>query len=53
MNEFESPPFAAFDVTGDPFFLGKNLVGKKFDDIRTEVAKLGVASPPPSEMPDE
>lgn len=53
MNAFEPPPFAVFEVTGDPFFLGKNLVGKKFADIRAEVAKLGLETPPPSEMPDE
>ena len=53
MNAFEPPQFAVFEVTGDPFFLGKNLVGKKFDDIRAEVAKLGVSTPVLSEMPDE
>ena len=53
MKAFEPPPFAVFEVTNDPFFLGRNLVGKKFDDIRAEVAKLGVSTPVPSEMPDE
>ncbi|HYJ90371.1 MAG TPA: hypothetical protein VEV84_03615 [Pyrinomonadaceae bacterium] len=53
MKTFEPPPFAIFEVTSDPFFLGKNLVGKKFEDIRAEVAKIGINAPSPSEMPDE
>ena len=53
MNSFEPPPFAIFEVTSNPFFLGRNLVRKKFDDIRGEVAELGVDTPLPSEMPEE
>jgi CYTH domain-containing protein len=53
MEKFEPPPFAIFDVTSDPFFLGRNLVGKRFEDIRTEVGKIGIDAPPPSEMAPE
>lgn len=50
---YEPPPFAIFEVTGDPFFLGENLVNRKFDDVRAEVAKLGALVPPPMELMDE
>ena len=48
MNAFESPSFAIFEVTNDPFFLGRNLVGKKFHDVRARVAHIGATVPPPS-----
>ena len=48
MNSFEPPSFAVFEVTNDPFFLGKNLVGKKFDDVRARVAEIGATVPPSS-----
>lgn len=41
MRRFETPPFAVFDVTGNPFFLGENLVEKKFEDVQAEVARIG------------
>ncbi len=50
---FEPPPFTVFEVTNDPFFMGDNLVFKKFADVQDEVAKIGAASPVVSEMPDE
>jgi CYTH domain-containing protein len=53
LENFESPPFAIFEVTNDPFFAGENLVGKHFDEIRAEVARVGAQAPPQSEMPDE
>jgi CYTH domain-containing protein len=53
MEQFEAPTFAIFDVTSNSFFTGNNLVGKKFEDVRAEVATLGVDTPLPSEMPDE
>jgi CYTH domain-containing protein len=40
MDAFEPPPFAVFDVTNDPFFLGKSLVGKKFEDVRACVQQI-------------
>jgi CYTH domain-containing protein len=46
MKSFEPPPFAIFEVTNDPFFLGKNLVDKKFEDVRTRVAQIGASVPP-------
>jgi CYTH domain-containing protein len=46
MKAFDPPSFAVFEVTNDPFFLGKNLVGKKFDDVRTRVAQIGSDIPP-------
>lgn len=53
MERFEPPPFAVFEVTNDPFFWGPNLVGKKFADVRGEVARVGGSVPMASEMPDE
>jgi CYTH domain-containing protein len=52
-EQFEPPPFAIFEVTNDPFFLGSNLVGKKFDDVQTEVARVGSNAPLRFEMPNE
>ena len=46
MDAFELPAFAIFDVTNESFFLGKNLVGKKFDDVRERVQQIGVDDPP-------
>ena len=46
MGAFDPPAFAIFDVTNDPFFLGKDLVGKKFDDVRARVEEIGVNNPP-------
>jgi CYTH domain-containing protein len=46
MDAFEPPAFAIFDVTNEPFFLGKNLVGRKFDDVRERVAQIGSDVPP-------
>ena len=40
LESFESPPFAVFEVTGNSFFLGENLVVKTFEEVRTEVARL-------------
>ena len=48
MNAFDPPIFVIFEVTNDPFFLGKNLVGKKFDDVRARVAQIGATIPPAS-----
>jgi CYTH domain-containing protein len=48
MKAFDPPSFAIFEVTNDPFFLGKNLVGKKFDDVRARVTQIGAAVPPAS-----
>jgi len=48
MNAFDPPIFAIFEVTNDPFFLGKNLVGKKFDDVRARVAEIGATVSPAS-----
>jgi CYTH domain-containing protein len=53
MNAFELPSFAVFEVTSDPFFLGKNLVGKKFDDVRARVAQIGATTPPSSAMAED
>ena len=50
LEDFVSPPFAVFEVTSDPFFEGKNLVGKHFDDIQDEVAVIGAQTPVAPEM---
>lgn len=34
MKNFTAPPFAVLEVTGNPFFAGANLVGKKLADVR-------------------
>jgi CYTH domain-containing protein len=41
LDQFEPPPFAVVEITNDPFFLGEVLVMKTFEDVRTEVSKLG------------
>jgi CYTH domain-containing protein len=54
MNEFEPPPFVVFEVTNNGFFFGPNLVGKKFDDVRAEVEKVGSRMPTAAPaIPDE
>lgn len=53
LNTFEPPPFAIFEVTTNSFFFGDNLAFKKFADVQNEVAKIGAAASPVSEMPDE
>jgi CYTH domain-containing protein len=45
MEKFEPPTFAVFEVTGDPFFFGENLVNKRFEDVRAEVEKVGLKDP--------
>lgn len=37
---YEPPPMMIFEVTNDPFFLGQNLVGKKFADVQEQVASV-------------
>lgn len=41
METFVPPPFAAFEITGDAFFAGENIVERTFADIQAEVAKIG------------
>jgi CYTH domain-containing protein len=41
LERFEMPSFAVFDVTNNAFFLGENLVEKKFEDVQGEVARIG------------
>jgi CYTH domain-containing protein len=53
LNRFEPPPFAIFEVTNNPFFLGSNLVGKRFEDVQTEVRRIAVIIPPNLTAPDE
>ncbi len=36
MNLFEPPPFAVAEVTANEFYVGKNLLGKTFADVRKE-----------------
>ena len=40
MDRYDPPRFMVFEVTNDPFFLGENLVGKKFADIQKELEKV-------------
>ncbi len=53
MKTFEPPPFAVFEVTNDPFFLGDNLVFRKLADVQNEVAKIGTMVPTVAEVVDE
>ncbi|NOT47200.1 MAG: hypothetical protein HOP17_05555 [Acidobacteria bacterium] len=53
MVAYEPPPFAIFEVTNDPFFLGENLVEKKFEDVRAEVAQVGTTALTATALPDE
>ncbi len=43
-TEYEPPPFAVFEITNDPFFHGDELVLKKFEDVRKEVARISAGS---------
>jgi len=53
MEALVPPPFVIFDVSGDKFFNGEQLVRKQFSDICEHVAELVSIVPPTSEMPDE
>lgn len=37
--DFEVPKFAVLEITDDEFFVGANLVGKKFADVQEEFKK--------------
>src|SRR5262245_9677587 len=50
---FETPSFAVFEVTNDPFFSGKNLVNVSFDDVRSRVAEIGANELLNFAVPDE
>lgn len=41
-EQLEMPSFAVLEVTNARFFLGENLVEKKFEDVQAEVARIGV-----------
>ena len=47
MDAFLPPPFAVFEVTGEPFFDDGNLVYRKFEDVREAVGRLTPLSGPP------
>jgi len=53
LNSFEPPPFAVFEVTYDPFFVGKNLVSVGFDDVRARVMQTGATDGLNLAVPDE
>ena len=38
LERFEPPPWFFLEVTSDQFFLGENLVTKRFEDVRQHVA---------------
>lgn len=40
LRRFELPPFALLEVTNSRFFVGENLIGKTFADVRGEFFKL-------------
>lgn len=37
MQKFKKPDFVALEVTQNPFFIGKNLIGKTIEDIKKEI----------------
>jgi CYTH domain-containing protein len=53
LTGFEPPPFAVIEITGDPFFSGSQLVGKKFEEVQAEVSKVGREALLTRTMPDE
>jgi len=53
LDGFVAPPFAIYEVTENPFFLGENLVARTFAEVQTEVARLGAAEPAVPDTPDE
>jgi len=53
MRQFEQPPFAVFEITGNEFFEGSDLVTRTFADIQDEVARLGAILASFTESPDE
>lgn len=44
MREFVPPEFAAFEITSEPFFMGENLVGKNFANVKDEVERIASQS---------
>jgi CYTH domain-containing protein len=54
MQAFEPPPFAVLEITNDAFFVGKDLVGRRFEDVRVHVQQIGVQKmPAPMEFEDQ
>ena len=39
LPDFQTPSFSVLEVTGDDFFIGGNLVGKKFADVQEQFKK--------------
>jgi CYTH domain-containing protein len=39
MKNFKLPDFAVAEITQNEFFLGRNMLGKTFEDARAEIAK--------------
>jgi CYTH domain-containing protein len=39
LRRYELPPFAVLEVTNNEFFVGQNLLGKTFADVRAEFEK--------------
>jgi hypothetical protein len=39
-ENFEIPPFVISEVTGNSFFTGENLIGRKFADVQAEFARI-------------
>lgn len=53
MTSFEPPPWVFFDVSSDQFFDDANLTDKNFDDIRSELEKVGGLAMVEPRFPDE
>lgn len=52
-EDFEIPPFVIAEITGNLFFAGENLVGKKFADIQNEFARMNEENQIILNTPDE
>lgn len=53
LDAYEPPRFAIYEITNDQFFLGENLVSRKFEDVQAEVEKIGPSNLIRTAMPDE
>ncbi len=40
MRSFKKPEFTIMEVTNNPFFVGRNLLGKSIQDVKQEIQKM-------------
>jgi hypothetical protein len=44
MSSFKKPDFTIMEVTNNPFFIGRNLLGKNIQDVKQEIQRMIKAS---------